>query len=119
MKTIFVQIASYRDPECQWTVKDLFAKAKHPDAVNVGLCWQYDPDKDKDCFTESERTEQVRQLRSKGQPSVPSSMAQECEVNPFLRWDVPAVVEKACSLGAASDAPADVFAALRKAKDNY
>ncbi|MCB9552215.1 MAG: hypothetical protein H6705_10095 [Myxococcales bacterium] len=23
---IFVAIASYRDPECQWTVKDLFAR---------------------------------------------------------------------------------------------
>ena len=26
--TIFVQIASYRDPELQWTLKDLFEKAK-------------------------------------------------------------------------------------------
>lgn len=66
-----------------------------------------------------ERAEEVRQLRSQGQPSVPCSMAQECEVNPFLRWDVPAVVDKARSLGAASEAPADVFAALRKAKDSY
>jgi len=66
-----------------------------------------------------ERAEEVRQLRSQSQPSVPCSMAQECEVNPFLRWDVPAVVEKARSLGAPSGEPADVFAALRKAKDNY
>jgi len=60
MKTIFVQIASYRDTECQWTVKDLFAKAKHPERVHVGICWQYDPDKDKDCFTETVLPEQVR-----------------------------------------------------------
>ncbi|HSQ97621.1 MAG TPA: GlcNAc-transferase family protein [Rickettsiales bacterium] len=26
--TIFVQIASYRDPELQWTLKDLFEKVK-------------------------------------------------------------------------------------------
>jgi hydroxyacylglutathione hydrolase len=66
-----------------------------------------------------ERVEQVRLLRNKALPSVPCSMAQECEVNPFLRWDVPAVVEKARSLGAPSGAPADVFATLRKAKDSY
>ena len=60
MKTIFVHIASYRDPECQWTVKDLFAKAKHPQRVHVGICWQFDPEKDGDCFKSSERTEQVR-----------------------------------------------------------
>jgi hypothetical protein len=47
---IFVQIASYRDPECQWTVLDLFSKADRPDLITVGICWQYDPDKDKDCF---------------------------------------------------------------------
>lgn len=41
-KKIFVQIASYRDPECQRTVKDLFEKAKHPERVFVGICWQYD-----------------------------------------------------------------------------
>src|SRR5579871_6564801 len=50
MKTIFVQIPSYRDTECQWTVKDLFEKAKKPERINVGICWQYDPDTDQDCF---------------------------------------------------------------------
>jgi hypothetical protein len=48
--TIFVQIASYRDPECQWTVKDLFEKANHPDNITVGICSQADPELDKDCF---------------------------------------------------------------------
>jgi hypothetical protein len=61
MKKIFVQIPSYRDSECQWTVKDLFAKAKHPERITVGICWQYDPDKDKNCFvTEPEFPDQVR-----------------------------------------------------------
>ena len=48
---MFVQIASYRDPECQWTVKDLFEKAGHPERVTVGICAQCDPGLDKDCFT--------------------------------------------------------------------
>jgi peroxiredoxin len=51
--TIFVQIASYRDPECQWTVWDLFSKAAHPERITAGICWQYDPYRDRDCFAAS------------------------------------------------------------------
>lgn len=40
MEKIFVSIANYRDPECKWTVKDLFEKASNPDRVFVGICWQ-------------------------------------------------------------------------------
>lgn len=40
--TIFVQIASYRDPELQHTLQDLFAKAKKPENIFVGICHQYD-----------------------------------------------------------------------------
>jgi hypothetical protein len=47
---IFVQIASYRDPECQWTVKDLFEKAAHPERIFVGICWQVSLPEDSDCF---------------------------------------------------------------------
>lgn len=57
---IFVNIASYRDPECQWTVKDLFEKANNPDRIFVGICWQFDPEHDEDCFKVSTRPEQVR-----------------------------------------------------------
>ena len=46
---IFVQISAYRDSECQWTVKDLFEKAEHPDRVSVGLCLQFDPVEDAHC----------------------------------------------------------------------
>jgi len=48
--TIFVQIASYRDVECQHTVKDLFEKATHPGRIFVGICWQCDPEEDSSCF---------------------------------------------------------------------
>ena len=43
---IFVQIPSYRDPECPWTVRDLFEKAEHPRRVFVGICRQYGPEED-------------------------------------------------------------------------
>jgi len=59
---IFVQIASYRDRECQWTVKDLFEKACHPERIFVGICWQTFPDLDQDCFEVETRPGQVRVL---------------------------------------------------------
>lgn len=59
---IFVYIASYRDQECQWTLRDLFGKARHPERVFVGVCWQTDPDKDQACFSIETRPEQVRSV---------------------------------------------------------
>ncbi|MEO1720888.1 MAG: GlcNAc-transferase family protein [Pseudomonadota bacterium] len=47
---IFVQIPSYRDRECQHTIRDLFAKASFPERVFVGVCWQYDAERDQECF---------------------------------------------------------------------
>ena len=40
-KTIFVNIAAYRDAEAYPTIMDLFEKAKHPENIHVGICWQY------------------------------------------------------------------------------
>lgn len=59
---IFVQIASYRDRECQWTLRDLFAKAAHPERVFAGVLWQYVPEEDADCFMIETRPEQVRRM---------------------------------------------------------
>ena len=50
--TIFVSIASYRDPDCQNTVADLFAQASHPERVFVGICWQFVPGEDDECFSQ-------------------------------------------------------------------
>lgn len=60
--SIFVAIASYRDTECQWTVKDLFEKATCPDRIFVGICWQFVPGEDDDCFQVTTRPEQCRVL---------------------------------------------------------
>jgi glycosyltransferase involved in cell wall biosynthesis len=57
--TIFVLIASYRDKECQWTVKDIFDKAANPDQIRVGICWQADSEQDKECFEIETRPAQV------------------------------------------------------------
>ncbi|MBT8543380.1 hypothetical protein G6730_00080 [Polynucleobacter paneuropaeus] len=39
--TIFVQIASYRDPELIPTIQDCIAKAKHPENLRFGICRQF------------------------------------------------------------------------------
>ncbi len=38
--TIFVQIASYRDPELLPTINNCINKAKNPDRLTFGICWQ-------------------------------------------------------------------------------
>lgn len=43
---IFVSIASYRDPECRWTVASLFQHADKPSLVHVGVAWQFKPGSD-------------------------------------------------------------------------
>ena len=43
---IFVQIASYRDPEMIPTVEDMIAKAKYPERLTFGIVWQYDSSED-------------------------------------------------------------------------
>jgi hydroxyacylglutathione hydrolase len=55
----------------------------------------------------------------RGEPTVPGSMTAERLSNPFMRWDVPEVIEMASTLGATSTSPGDVFGALRKAKDTF
>lgn len=37
LETIFVSIASYRDPECQPTLRDLFLRAEHPERLRVAI----------------------------------------------------------------------------------
>lgn len=39
--TIFVQIASYRDPELPRTIRDAIDQAHNPDRLHFGVCWQY------------------------------------------------------------------------------
>ena len=39
---IFVQIASYRDPELLPTIRDCINNAKHPENLTFGICWQHD-----------------------------------------------------------------------------
>lgn len=47
---IFVQIASYRDPELIPTVIDMINRASHPENLTFGICWQYDETEDTSFF---------------------------------------------------------------------
>jgi len=39
--TIFIQIASYRDPQLLPTIKDMLDKAKFPQNLRIGISWQH------------------------------------------------------------------------------
>lgn len=47
--TIFVSIASYRDPDLGNTVRSLFEQAVHPARLKLGICLQRSPVDDADC----------------------------------------------------------------------
>ena len=52
LDSIFVSLASYRDPECANTLIDLFTRAKYPERVFVGVC-QQNADEDPDCMVDA------------------------------------------------------------------
>lgn len=47
--TIFVSLASYRDPQCHKTIKDMYRKAQYPDRIHVGV-YQQHGEKEDDCM---------------------------------------------------------------------
>lgn len=66
------------------------------------------------------RLAQVRQLRSQGKPSLPSSLASERACNPFLRVDAPGVLASLSQrLGHRPADRVEAFAALRRWKDTF
>jgi hydroxyacylglutathione hydrolase len=67
----------------------------------------------------SERLARAGAQRERGEPTVPGQLQDELNLNPFLRWDQPSVIAAASERGATGAAPAEVFAAIRTAKDNF
>jgi hydroxyacylglutathione hydrolase len=67
-----------------------------------------------------EYLETAKEMRSKGRPTLPSNMALEIAVNPFLRWDEPTVQKSAeRKAGRSLDNPVEVFATIRQWKDGF
>lgn len=66
------------------------------------------------------RSAEVECLRNAGQPTVPSTIAIEREVNPFLRWQAPAVIAAAQRVsGKPLTQPDEVFTAIREWKNRF
>lgn len=62
------------------------------------------------------RAAEVDALRAAGKPTIPFRLGEDKKANPFLRADAP---ELARHYGLEGVAPADVFAAIRRGKDNF
>ena len=59
-ETIFVNIASYRDPELVPTIKDCLEKAKYPERLRFGICWQHNPEDEWDNLDEFKNDSRFR-----------------------------------------------------------
>ncbi len=62
LKTIFVSIASYRDPDCINTVQSLFELAVYPKRIVVAICWQFAPLEEPALLQIFEFQDRLRQL---------------------------------------------------------
>lgn len=60
-----------------------------------------------------------RELRERGEPTLPSTIARERAINPFLRCAEPGVIAAARTRGAANDSGAEILGALREWKNVY
>ena len=61
--------------------------------------------------------QEIADKRAANQPTVPTTIAKELATNPFLRTDVPAII-KASKLHKSAN-PVEVFAEIRRMKDNF
>lgn len=60
--------------------------------------------------------ERAREARAAGLPTIPSTIGDERAANPFLRADDPALTQR---LGLSGKAPHEVFAEIRRLKDQW
>ena len=59
---IFVQIASYRDPELENTIKSMIENAKRPKNLVIGICRQYHPEDGFDTLNDYRKDKRFRIL---------------------------------------------------------
>lgn len=81
-------------------------------AANAAFAQTIEPD-NSDLIS---RIERVSAARAAGQPTVPSTLADEIATNPFLRADV---LSLQSALGLTGAQPADVFTEIRTRKDSF
>ncbi len=82
---------------------------------NIGFAKWVEPD-NPDLLA---REVEARAQRSRGEPTVPSTLAQELKVNPFLRAHIPGVKQAAEQFsGRTLTSPAEIFGTVRYWKDS-
>lgn len=64
------------------------------------------------------RAKEVRELRAKGEATIPSLLGLEKKTNPFLRVDVSEEIRSNCGV-VQEDDDATAFAKVRRAKDRF
>ncbi len=64
----------------------------------------------------ADRARKTEALRAENRPTLPTTIGEELATNPFLRWDDAAIRAR---LGLEKAADAEVFAEIRKRKDNF
>jgi hydroxyacylglutathione hydrolase len=84
--------------------------------ANIDFALQVEPDN----TSLRDYAQQAQDLRAAHKPTLPSTLALEKQVNPFLRWDQPAVVAAASRyVKQKLKDPVAVFAAIRYWKDHF
>ena len=63
-----------------------------------------------------ERVAKIEKLRADDKPTLPTTIGEELATNPFMRWHDPAIRK---NLGMETASDVDVFAEIRKRKDNF
>ncbi|MGC4093685.1 MAG: hydroxyacylglutathione hydrolase [Polyangiaceae bacterium] len=66
-----------------------------------------------------EKAARVAAQRARGEPSVPSTIAEERLTNPFMRCQSPEIIEQVRAELSAEASPSAVLGAVRRAKDRY
>jgi hydroxyacylglutathione hydrolase len=66
-----------------------------------------------------QRVHEIQALRARGEPTVPSLLGLEKQTNPFLRCDFSDEIRRHVGVDDIADSPANAFAKVRKAKDNF
>lgn len=64
------------------------------------------------------RVKEVKDKRTRNEPTVPSQMGEEKKTNPFLRVDISEEIRKNVGV-TGSDTDDDAFAKVRRAKDTF
>lgn len=82
---------------------------------NLKFACTVDPDNE----TLKRYRESAQVLRDNGQPTLPSSLALERQINPFLRTRQPALIQAAQSFDAKAHDDVSTFAALRQWKNQF